>query len=125
MAVISLPLAATASCPSTSRCRLAQAETRCRAGPSARRDVLPSMATMSGSASSSAATQAMKHSAKSRAGNAFITSPRVSCAGTPWASGSIRRRKSRLRFAQRSISAKSSAPAIVPQSTIKRTSGSG
>ena len=93
--------------------------------PRAPRSCLPSMATMSGAYSRSAATQAVKHSANSRAGNAFITSPRVSCEGTPRASGSIRRRKSSLRFAQRSISAKSSAPAIVPQSTIDGTSGSG
>jgi hypothetical protein len=86
-----------------------------------RREVLPSIATMSDALSRRLATQAVKHSAKSGAGNAFITSLSVSCEAMPRAKGSSRRRKSSLR----AISTKSSAPASVPQSTSKRISGKG
>jgi len=48
-----------------------------------RREVLPSIATMSGSVSRRLSTQAVKHAAKSGAGSAFITSFRVSCEAMP------------------------------------------
>jgi hypothetical protein len=86
IALISLDFSATASWPSTSRCRVAQAETRCKGSlPFAllRREVLPSIATMSGALSRSPSTQAVKHSAKRLAGNAFITSLSVSCEAMP------------------------------------------
>ena len=84
--MISFDFSATASWPSTSRCRLAQAETRCSGSlpfARARREVLPSIATMSGAFSRRLSTQAVKHSAKSGAGSAFITSFNVSCEAMP------------------------------------------
>jgi hypothetical protein len=86
MATISFDFSATASCPSTSRWRLAQAETRCNGSlplALARREVLPSIATMSGARSRRLSTQAVKHSAKSGAGSTFITSVSVSCEAMP------------------------------------------
>jgi len=83
------------------------------------------MATISGSLSRKPATQATKQSENRLAGSAFITSLSVSCDGTPRAKGKRARRKPSLRVAQRSISAKSSAPAITPHSTISRISGNG
>ena len=126
--MISFDFSATASWPSTSRCRLAQAETRCKGSlprARARREVLPSIATMSGAASRRLATQAVKHSANRAAGSAFITSLSVSCEAMPRSKGRSRRRNSSLRRPQRAISTKSSAPASVPQSTSSRISGSG
>lgn len=102
------------SWPSTRRWRFARAETRCSGWPArarARREVLPSMATMSGSASRKLSTHDANAPAKSTAGRAFITSLSVSCEGMPRRKGSIRRRNASLRFAQRSISTKPSAPA--------------
>lgn len=128
MADISLLFRSTASWPSTRRWRAAQAQTRCSGAPSlpcAPREVLPSIATMSGSRSRKASTQLVKHSAKSFAGSAFITSLSASCEGTPFPNGRSRRRKSTFWRARRSISQKSSAPAIVPHSTISRISGRG
>jgi hypothetical protein len=83
------------------------------------------MATRSAAPRRSADTQETKHSENNAAGNAFITSLSVSCEGTPRSNGRKRRRKSSFRFDQRSMSAKSSAPAIVPHSTISRISGNG
>ena len=83
------------------------------------------MATMSGSLSRSEATKATKQSENNPAGSAFITSLSVSWEGTPRSNGRKRRRKSSFRFAQRSMSAKSSAPAIVAHSTVSRISGRG
>jgi hypothetical protein len=108
--------------------RLAQAETTCSGCASprrARREVLPSIATKSGSASRRLATQAVKHSAKVRASSAFITSFSVSCEGMPRANGNRRRRKSSLWPAQWRISTKFCPPASVPHSTTSSTSGSG
>jgi len=83
------------------------------------------MATMSGAASRRLSTQAVKHSAKSVAGSAFITSFSVSCEAMPRSNGSSRRRKSSLRWPQRAISTKSSAPPSVAHSTTSRISGTG
>lgn len=84
--MIVLPLPDTASWPSTSRWRLAQAETRCSGAaprPCARREALPSMPTISGASSRIVSTQATKQSEKSRPGRAFITSFSVSWLGMP------------------------------------------
>lgn len=83
------------------------------------------MATMSGARSRSEATKDTKQSENSSAGSAFITSLSVSWEGIPRSKGRNRRRKSSFRRAQRSMSAKSSAPAIVAHSTVSRISGSG
>ena len=88
MAVISFDLPVTASCPSTSRWRVAQAETRCK-GPRPlprawlRREVLPSMAMMSGSASRRPSTQQAKQALNRPGSSAAITSPSVSWLGMP------------------------------------------
>jgi hypothetical protein len=108
--------------------RAAQADTRCNAwfaSRLARREVLPSMATMSGSRSRSPSTQAVKQSANSLEGSAFITSFSVSCEAMPRANGKSRRRKASFRRAQRAISTKSSAPASVPHRITVRISGKG
>jgi hypothetical protein len=126
--LISFDFCSTASCPSTNRWRLAQAETRCSGWPPfalARREVLPSIATMSGAVSRRLSTQAVKHSANSGAGSAFITSVSVSCEAMPRSKGKSRRKKSSFRRPQRATSTKSSAPASVAQSTSSRISGSG
>src|SRR3954454_7120387 len=86
MAVISFDLPATASCPSTSRWRVAQAETRCRGSrplPLAwvRREVLPSTAMMSGSAARRPSTQQAKQLLNKAGSSAAITSPSVSLRG--------------------------------------------
>src|SRR3954452_9942088 len=92
MAAISFDLPATASCPSTRRWRLAQAETRCR-GPRplprawVRRGVLPSTATRSGSASRRPSTQRVKQPLNSSGSSAATTSPSVSWLGAPWREG--------------------------------------
>lgn len=83
MAVISLDFSAQACCPSTSRWRLAQAETRCSGfWPLpllwARREVLPSIATISASASRKPDTQDMKQSENNSTDKALMTSLRVS-----------------------------------------------
>ena len=83
------------------------------------------MATISGSPVRNASTQATKHLENSPAGSAFMTSLSVSCDGMPRAKGKSRRRKASFLFAQRSISTKSSAPAIVPHRTTSRISESG
>lgn len=80
---------------------------------------------MSGSRSRSASIQAVKHSAKSGAGSAFITSFKVSCEAMPFSNARNQRKKASFCRAQRSISAKSSAPAIVPHRTMSRISGKG
>jgi hypothetical protein len=93
IAVISFDLSATACWPSTSRCELAQAESRCSGSrPFApawlRREVLPSMAIISGPARSgqrarSPAAQLVKQSLNSAGSSMATTSPSVSWLGTP------------------------------------------
>src|SRR3954447_25302052 len=101
MAAISFDLALMASCPSTRRWRAAQAETRCNGSrPLARlwvrRDVLPSMATRSGSVARRPSTQVTKQVLKSAGSSALMTSLRVSWEGRPSLNGKNRRRKSRF-----------------------------
>jgi hypothetical protein len=89
MAVISLDLSATASCPSTRQEMVANAETMCSAGLPARRswlrrDVLPSMAMKSGRSGQACLTQSVK-AAENRFGSMRFTrivSHRPP--GTPW-----------------------------------------
>src|SRR3954454_13670908 len=115
MAVISFDLPPTASCPSTRRWRVAQAETRCK-GPRPllrawlRREVLPSMAMRSGSASRRPSTQLTKQALNSPGSSAASTSPSVSWLGTPCLQGRKRRRKARCSSPQSAIPTTSSAP---------------
>ena len=88
MAAISFDLPATASCPSTRRCRVAHAEIRCNGArplPRAwvRREVSPSIATSSGAASRRPSTQLVKHALNSSGSRAATTSPSVSWLGMP------------------------------------------
>jgi hypothetical protein len=126
----SLDFSAVACCPRTSRWRLAQAETRCSgerplARSWLRREVLPSIATMSGAASRRPSTQAAKAARNSAGSSPETTSPSVSWLGTPRSKGRNRRRNPSLPRPQRTTSTKSSAPASVAQSTSSSTSGSG
>ena len=126
--MISFSFSSQASCPGTSRWRAARAETGCRGGlptPWARREVLPSMATISSSRSRRPDTQAAKHSVNGSPGRAFITSVSVSCEGMPASNGRRRRRKAILRLPRHATSTKSSAPAITPHSARSRISGRG
>jgi hypothetical protein len=88
MAVISLDFSSVACCPSTIRCRAAQADTRCRGLRPLRlswlrREVLPSMAMMSASASTRLLTQAWKQALNNSGSNAANTSHSVSWLGMP------------------------------------------
>ena len=130
MAVISLDLSAVASWPSTRRWRAAQADTRW-SGPRPlarswqRRDVLPSMAMMSGCPSRSVSTHSAKQLLNSSASMPFITSLSVSWDGMPRSKGRKRRRNSSRASPQSLTSTKSSMPHSVAHSTTSRISRNG
>ena len=88
MAVVSLLLSSTASCPRTRRLLVAKAETRCSAArPLARswlrRTVLPSMAIASRGSGQQARTQSMKHAANRAGSIRFIMMLSQRPEGTP------------------------------------------
>ena len=130
IAMISLDFSVTASCPSTSCCRVAQAETVC-SGPRPldrawlRREVLPSIAIVSGPATRSRSTQLVKQVLNNSGSIAAITSHIVSWLGMPRANGRKRRRNARCSSPHRVSSTKSSAPATVPHSSNSSSSGNG
>jgi DDE superfamily endonuclease len=86
-----------------------------------RREVLRSMAMISGCRSRSSATQARKPALNSAGSSAAITSHKVSWLAMPCWNGKTRRRNPRCSVPHRLISTKSSAPAIVAQSRSSRS----
>jgi hypothetical protein len=92
MAVNALALLGTASCPSTRRAVVANAETRWIASSPAarswvRRDVLPSIATKSGRSGQALRTQAVKTAGNSAGLRRFIRIVSQRPPGTPFRSG--------------------------------------
>ena len=106
MAVVSLDLSSTASCPSTRRLLVAKAETRCRAARPLdrswlRRTVLPSMAIASSGSGHEARTQSMKQAANRPGSIRFIMMLSQRPEGTPQSNGRKRCRNSRWAFPSR------------------------
>ena len=100
MAVVSLLLPSTASCPSTRRLLVAKAQTRCSAARPferswLRRTVLPSNAIVSGGSGQQARTQSMKQAENSCGSIRFIIMLSHRPLGTPQSKGRKRRRKPR------------------------------
>ena len=88
MATISLDFAATATCPNTSRCRAAKAETMWIGSLAfflepERREVLPSMATWSGPSGQVSRTQDVKAPENSAGSMRFIRMVSQRSPGTP------------------------------------------
>jgi hypothetical protein len=106
MAVVSLVLSSTASCPRTRRLLVAKAETRCSAArPLARSwlrlTVLPSMAIASRGSGQQARTQSMKQAANRSGSIRFIMMLSQRPEGIPQLNGRNRRKNSRWPFPSR------------------------
>ena len=120
MAVVSLVLSSTASCPRTRWLLVAKAETRCNAARPLdrswlRRTVLPSMAIVSRGSGQQARTQSMKQAANRSGSIRFIMMLIQRPEGTPQLNGRNRRRNSRWPLPQSAMASKLSHSAIVAQ----------
>ena len=118
IAVVSLVLSSTASCPRTRRLLAAKAETRCSAArPLARswRTVLPSIAIASRGSGPQARTQSMKQAANRPGSIRFIMMLSQRPEGTPQSNGRNRRKNSRWAPPQSEMASKLSHSAIVAQ----------
>jgi hypothetical protein len=127
MAVVSLVLSSTASCPRTRRLLVAKAETRCSAArPLARSwlrlTVLPSMAIASRGSGQQARTQSMKQAANRSGSIRFIMMLSQRPEGIPQLNGRNRRKNSRWPFPQSETASKLSHSAIVAQTHTSNTS---
>lgn len=127
MAVVSLVLSSTASCPRTRRLLVAKAETRCSAArPLARSwlrlTVLPSMAIASTGSGQQARTQSMKQAANRSGSIRFIMMLSQRPEGIPQLNGRNRRKNSRWAFPQSETASKLSHSAIVAQTHTSNTS---